>query len=62
MKNIYAHRDTLFLWLFPKALDFIGLALVGKDIAFRFIIKYSNSREFGPYIIGVYFDMRIFER
>jgi hypothetical protein len=61
-KNIHTHTDTLFLWLFPKALDFIGLALVGKDIVFRFIIKYSNLREFGSCVIGVCFYMRIFER
>jgi len=29
---------------------FFGLALVGKDIVFRFIIEYSNLRDFfiGP--------------
>jgi len=28
---------------------FVGLALVGKDIVFRFIIEYSStSRDFGP--------------
>ncbi len=27
---------------------FGGLALVGKDIVFRFIIEYSSSRDFGP--------------
>ncbi len=27
---------------------FIGLALVGKDIVFRFIIKYSSLKGFGP--------------
>jgi hypothetical protein len=26
----------------------VGLALVGKDIAFRFIIEYSSLRDFGP--------------
>jgi len=53
-KKIHTHTHTLFLWLFPKALDFIGLALVGKDIVFRFIIKYSNLKEFGPYLIGLF--------
>jgi hypothetical protein len=33
---------------------FIGLALVGKDIVFRFIIEYSSLRGFGPYIIGLF--------
>jgi hypothetical protein len=28
---------------------FVGLALVGKDIVFRFIIEYSSLRDFGPY-------------
>jgi hypothetical protein len=28
---------------------FVGLALVGKDIVFRFIIEYSCLRDFGPY-------------
>jgi len=27
---------------------FIGLALVGKGIVFRFIIEYSSFRDFGP--------------
>jgi hypothetical protein len=29
-------------------LDFVGLALVGKDIVFRFIIENSSLRDFGP--------------
>jgi hypothetical protein len=33
---------------------FIGLALVGKDIVFRFIIEYTSLRDFGPYVIGVF--------
>ncbi len=28
---------------------FFGLAYKGKDIVFRFIIKYSSLRDFGPY-------------
>jgi hypothetical protein len=28
---------------------FVGLALVGKDIVFRFIIEYSSLVDFGPY-------------
>jgi hypothetical protein len=27
---------------------FIGFALLGKDIVFRFIIAYSSLRDFGP--------------
>jgi hypothetical protein len=32
----------------PTPLYFIGLALVGKDIVFRFAIEYSSLRDFGP--------------
>jgi hypothetical protein len=31
---------------------FIGFALLGKDIVFRFIIAYSSLRDFGPWVIG----------
>jgi hypothetical protein len=27
---------------------FVGLALVGKDIVFRFIIEYGSLRDFAP--------------
>jgi len=30
---------------------FVGLALVGKDIVFRFITEYSSLRDFGPQVI-----------
>jgi hypothetical protein len=36
------------------ALDFIGLALAGKDIVFRFIIEYSSLRDFGPYVLRLF--------
>jgi hypothetical protein len=29
-------------------ISFVGLAWVGKDIVFRFIIEYNSLREFGP--------------
>jgi hypothetical protein len=29
-------------------LGFVGLAYQGKDIVFRFVIKYSRLRDFGP--------------
>jgi hypothetical protein len=29
----------------------VGLALVGKEIVFRFIIEYSSFRDFGPWVI-----------
>ncbi len=28
-----------------------GLALVGKDIVFRFILEYSSLTDFGPYVV-----------
>jgi hypothetical protein len=28
--------------------NFVGLAYQGKDIVFKFIIKYSSLRDFGP--------------
>jgi hypothetical protein len=31
---------------------FIGLALVGKDIVYRFIIEYSILRDFGPFRVN----------
>jgi len=30
---------------------FVGHALIGKDIVFRFMIEYSSLRDFGPSII-----------
>jgi hypothetical protein len=33
---------------------FVGLAWVGKDIAFRFIIEYSSLRDFDPWVIGLF--------
>jgi hypothetical protein len=46
------------LILYPKRnsnlLLFVGLAYYqGKDIVFRFIIKYSSLRDFGPYVIDL---------
>jgi hypothetical protein len=34
--------------------NFIGLAYQGKDIVFRFIIEYSSLRDFGPYVVGLF--------
>jgi hypothetical protein len=28
--------------------NFVGLAYQGKDIVFKFIIKYNSLRDFGP--------------
>ncbi len=33
---------------------FIGVAYQGKDIVFTFIIGYTNLRDFGPYVIGLF--------
>jgi hypothetical protein len=33
---------------------FVGLAFVGKDIVFRFIMKYSSLRDFGPWVTGLF--------
>jgi hypothetical protein len=38
----------LKLWPTLEPFLFIGLALVGKDIVFRFIIEYNSLRDFGP--------------
>ncbi len=40
--------------LTPSVYLFIGLALVGKDIVFRFIIEYSSLRDLGPYEVGLF--------
>jgi len=41
----------MWIWQRPNILDiFIGLALVDKDIVFRFIIEYSSLRDLGPYV------------
>jgi hypothetical protein len=37
--GIYQHKPQNY---------FVGLALVGQDIVFRFIIEYSSFRDFGP--------------
>jgi len=34
--------------------NFIGLALVGKDIVLGFIIEYSSLRDFGPQVVGLF--------
>jgi hypothetical protein len=48
---------------FQNSCDFVvGLALVGKDIVFRFIIEYSSLSDFWPLVNTLTFYMRIFER
>jgi hypothetical protein len=32
----------------------LALALVGKDIVFRFIIEYSSLMDFGPWVISLF--------
>jgi hypothetical protein len=39
----------------PRLEIFVGFAYQGKDIVFRFIIEYSSLRDFGPYLIGLFF-------
>jgi len=36
------------MWTIGASVFFVGLAYQGKDIVFRFIIKYGNLRDFGP--------------
>jgi len=43
--NLFQHKSYC---------TFIVLALVGKDIVFRFIIEYTSLRDFGPFIIGLF--------
>ncbi len=43
-RGLPQYHPNEFSWTF-------GLALVGKDIVFRFIIKYSSLRDFGPKVI-----------
>jgi hypothetical protein len=33
---------------FIVSVHFFGLALIGKDIVFRFIVEYGSLRDFGP--------------
>ncbi len=42
------------LYFVPSPHPFVGLALVGKDIVFRFVIEYSSLRDFGPEAIGLF--------
>jgi hypothetical protein len=44
-----------------RPIVFVGLAYQCKDIVFRFIIEYSSLRDFGPYVVGLFY-VRIFER
>ncbi len=37
-----------------KTVSFIGLAFIGKDIVFRFIIEYTSLMDFGPYVVGLF--------
>ncbi len=43
--NLFQHKSYCI---------FIVLALVGKDIVFRFIMEYTSLRDFGPYVIGLF--------
>jgi hypothetical protein len=39
----------------PRLEIFVGLAYQGKDIVFKFIIEYNSLRDFGPYLIDLFF-------
>ncbi len=43
--NLFQHKSYCI---------FIVLALVGKDIVFRFIMEYTSLRDFGPYVIYLF--------
>ncbi len=51
--QIQGNPTTLYLRVLLSDLGeniclFVGLAFIGKDIVFKFIIEYSSSRDFGP--------------
>jgi hypothetical protein len=50
----YLPQDISFL-------KFVGLAMVGKDIVFRFIIEYTSLRDFGPWVIVLFLCMDFFK-
>jgi len=41
-------RSINRLFRLSRTFRFVGLALVGKDIVFRFIIEYRSFMDFGP--------------
>jgi hypothetical protein len=53
LKGSFSMGDCLFVigllaWTSTVSMKFVGLACKGKDIVFRFFIKYSSLRDFGP--------------
>jgi hypothetical protein len=46
--NLLFVRVLVMTFLVYNILFIVGLAYQGKDIVFRFIIEYSNLRDFGP--------------
>jgi hypothetical protein len=42
------------MYVYTRVYVCVGLAFVGKDIVFRFIIEYSNLRIFSPYVVGLF--------
>jgi hypothetical protein len=38
----------IYIYIYQDRCLFVGLADQGKDIVFRFIIKYSSLKVFGP--------------
>jgi hypothetical protein len=53
-KPKYTPQISGRVFLFFSFFNFVGLALVGKDIVFRFIIGYSSLRDFGSWVIGLF--------
>jgi hypothetical protein len=45
---------AVFVFSKWRKMSVFGLALVGKDIVFRFIIEYSSLMDFGPYVIDLF--------
>ncbi len=39
---------------FCLVFNFFGIAYQGKDIVFRFIIKYNSLTNFGPHVVGLF--------
>ncbi len=53
--DLFINKDHILHIVMNEPTKFIGLAMVGKDIVFRFIIDYSNLRDFGlEVVVGLF--------
>ncbi len=52
--DLFINKHHILHIVMNEPTKFIGLALVGKDIVFRFKIEYSSLRDFGPKVIGLF--------